>query len=105
MDKNKIFYARIEKLAEKHNCTPTQLALAWVLHQGKDVVTIPGTTKAENLDNNIGSLRVKLMENDLKEISDVILIDRVAGSRINEHYARYSWKNANTPPRDGSFPA
>lgn len=41
-----------------------------------------GTTKAENLDNNIGSLRVKPMENDLKEISDVIPIDRVAGSRM-----------------------
>ncbi|KAF8017961.1 hypothetical protein BT93_H2995 [Corymbia citriodora subsp. variegata] len=102
--KNKIFYTRIEKLAEKHDCTPTQLALAWVLHQGDDVVPIPGTTKTENLDNNIGSLRLKLTEDDLKEISGVTTIDEVTGSQINEHYARYSWKNANTPPRDGNFP-
>ncbi|KAK9291370.1 hypothetical protein L1049_019316 [Liquidambar formosana] len=43
VDKNKVFYSRIEKLAEKQGCTPAaQLALAWVLHQGNDVVPIPG---------------------------------------------------------------
>jgi len=41
-DKNKTFYFRIEKLAEKHGCTTAQLALAWLLHQGDDVVPIPG---------------------------------------------------------------
>lgn len=42
LEKNKNLYARIEKLAEKHRCTPAQLALSWVLHQGDDVVPIPG---------------------------------------------------------------
>ncbi|XP_030534729.1 perakine reductase-like [Rhodamnia argentea] len=105
LDKNKSFYAQIEKIAEKYDCIPPQLALAWVLHQGNDVVPIPGTTKTENLDKNIGSLRVKLTEEDVKEISGVIPIDEVAGSRINKHYACHSWKNANTPPRGGNFPA
>jgi aryl-alcohol dehydrogenase-like predicted oxidoreductase len=42
-DKNKILYSRMEKLAEeKHGCTSSQLALAWLLHQGDDVVPIPG---------------------------------------------------------------
>ncbi|KAK0599748.1 hypothetical protein LWI29_008204 [Acer saccharum] len=41
-DKNKILYWKIETLAEKHGCTPAQLALAWILHQGDDVVPIPG---------------------------------------------------------------
>ena len=41
-DKNKILYFRVEKLAEKHGCTASQLALAWLLHQGNDVVPIPG---------------------------------------------------------------
>eukprot|EP00250_Pteridium_aquilinum_P005150 c15288_g1_i1 orf=228-1079(+) len=45
LEKNKVFYERIAKLAGKHGCTPGQLALAWVLHQGDDVVPIPGTTK------------------------------------------------------------
>ncbi|XP_056168087.1 probable aldo-keto reductase 1 [Syzygium oleosum] len=101
LDKNKVLYARMEKLAKKHNCTPIQLALAWVLHQGDDVVPIPGTTKIKNLDDNIGSLRVKLTEEDVKEISDAVPIDDIAGDRINEHYVRCSWKYANTPLRDG----
>jgi len=41
-DQNKTFYFRFGKLAEKHGCTPAQLALAWILHQGDDVVPIPG---------------------------------------------------------------
>ncbi|KAI6692597.1 hypothetical protein NL676_020307 [Syzygium grande] len=68
-------------------------------------VVSAGTAKTENLDKNIGSLRLKLMENDLKEISGVIPIDKVSGSRRNEHYTCYSWKNENTPLRDGNFPA
>ncbi|KAE8659957.1 putative aldo-keto reductase 3 [Hibiscus syriacus] len=47
LDKNKILYAKIEKLAEKYGCTPAQLALAWVLHQGDDVVPIPGESLAD----------------------------------------------------------
>lgn len=42
LDKNKILYSRLEKLAQKHECLPAQLALSWVLHQGDDVVPIPG---------------------------------------------------------------
>jgi aryl-alcohol dehydrogenase-like predicted oxidoreductase len=42
LDKNKTIYTRIESLARKHQCTPAQLALAWVLKQGDDVVPIPG---------------------------------------------------------------
>jgi diketogulonate reductase-like aldo/keto reductase len=42
LEKNKELFARLEKLSEKYNCMPSQLALAWVLHQGEDVVPIPG---------------------------------------------------------------
>ncbi|KAF5187699.1 Perakine reductase [Thalictrum thalictroides] len=57
MDKNKILYTRLANLAVKYGCNPAQLALAWVLHQGDDVVPIPGTTKTKNLDDNIGSFK------------------------------------------------
>ncbi|KAK6915427.1 NADP-dependent oxidoreductase domain [Dillenia turbinata] len=100
LDKNKIFYARVENLAKKHGCTPAQLALAWVLHQGQDVVPIPGTTKIKNLDDNIYSLKVKLTEEDLKEISDAVPIDEVAGARTFKGMAQYAWQFANTPPKD-----
>jgi len=44
LEKNKQIYLRMEELANKHQCSPAQLALAWVLHQGDDVVPIPGVT-------------------------------------------------------------
>ncbi|XP_027364950.1 perakine reductase-like isoform X1 [Abrus precatorius] len=97
-DKNKNFYFRIEKLAEKHGCTTPQLALAWLLHQGNDVVPIPGTTKIKNLDNNIGSFKVKLSNADLREIAEAIPRSEVVGDRTIEPFMRCTWKFANTPP-------
>ncbi|XP_059437425.1 probable aldo-keto reductase 1 [Corylus avellana] len=101
-DENKTIYFRIGKLAEKHRCTPAQLALAWILHQGDDVVPIPGTTKIKNLDANIGSVSVKLTTEDQKEMSDVVPINEVAGERITDNFIRCSWKFANTPAKDSN---
>ncbi|XP_061945812.1 probable aldo-keto reductase 1 isoform X3 [Populus nigra] len=95
IEKNKVFYTRIEKLAAKHGCTPAQLALAWVLNQGDDVVPIPGTTKIKNLYDNIGSLQVKLTKEDLKEISDAVPINEVAG--VRNALFQFTWKFADTP--------
>ncbi|KAF5454662.1 hypothetical protein F2P56_024310 [Juglans regia] len=100
LDKNKTIYTRIESLARKHECTPAQLALAWVLEQGDDVVPIPGTTKIKNLDNNIGSLKVKLTGEALKEISDAVPIEEVAGGRSFINADHLQWKFANTPPKN-----
>ncbi|XP_052298026.1 probable aldo-keto reductase 1 isoform X3 [Citrus sinensis] len=100
LDRNKSIYFRIENLAKKYNCTSAQLALAWVLGQGDDVVPIPGTTKIKNLDDNIDSLRIKLTKEDLKEISDAVPIEEVAGDRDPEGFDKASWKFANTPPKD-----
>lgn len=100
LNKNKTIYTRIESLARKHECTPAQLALAWVLEQGDDVVPIPGTTKIKNLDNNIGSLKVKLTGEALKEISDAVPIEEVAGGRSFINADHLQWKFANTPPKN-----
>lgn len=62
---------------------------------------LAGTTKIKNLHGNIGSLSVKLTEDDVKEISDAVPIEDVAGDRNSEHIVRFSWKYANTPLRDG----
>ncbi|KAJ9154261.1 hypothetical protein P3X46_027616 [Hevea brasiliensis] len=99
IEKNKVLYTRLANLAAKHGCTPPQLALSWLLHQGNDIVPIPGTTKVKNLDNNIGSLTVKLAEEDLKEISDAVHINEVSGSREMPVLAKYNWRIANTPPK------
>ncbi|CAK9171182.1 unnamed protein product [Ilex paraguariensis] len=97
IEKNKVLYARVANLAAKHHCTIPQLALAWLLHQGGDVIPIPGTTKIKNLDNNIGCLAIKLTQGDLKEISDSVPIDEVSGERDHAFCTNYSWKFANTP--------
>nr|XP_023904162.1 probable aldo-keto reductase 1 [Quercus suber] len=100
LDKNKTIFSRIEGLARKHQCTPAQLAIAWVLQQGDDIVAIPGTTKIKNLENNIGSLKVKLTEEDLKEISDEVPMEEVAGSRSFQNTDHFLWKFGNTPPKN-----
>jgi len=100
LEKNKTIYTRIESLARRHQCTPAQLALAWVLEQGDDVVPIPGTTKIKNLDDNIGSLKMKLTEANLKEISDAVPIKEVAGGRSFQNMDHFQWKFANTPPKN-----
>lgn len=93
--KNKILFDRVSCLADKNKCTPAQLALAWVVHQGDDVVPIPGTTKIKNLDENIGSLGLKLSAQDLEEIGAAVPENEVAGSR--SQYMENTWKFSNTP--------
>ncbi|XP_039140637.1 probable aldo-keto reductase 1 isoform X2 [Dioscorea cayenensis subsp. rotundata] len=97
LEKNKALYVRVENLAKKYECSTAQLALSWVLHQGDDVVPIPATTKIKNLDSNIGALQVKLTEDDWREISDLIPVEEVAGSRSYEFDESFGWKHANTP--------
>lgn len=97
LEKNKVIYARFANLAAKHGCTPPQLALSWLLHQ--DVVPIPGTTKVENLDVNVGSVAVKLTKEGVKEISDAVAAHEVAGEREHFSTSKHAWNFANTPPK------
>ncbi|KAI3905349.1 hypothetical protein MKX01_040040 [Papaver californicum] len=100
LDKNKIFYARVANLAVKHGCTPPQLALAWVLRQGDhNIIPIPGTTKIKNLDDNIGSLEVKLTYEDLNEISAAVPIDEVSGHRSYSSFSAYNWQSVSYPTK------
>ncbi|XP_035845037.1 perakine reductase isoform X2 [Helianthus annuus] len=102
LTKNKNIYDRVEAIAEKHGCSTAQLALAWVLHQGNDVVPIPGTTKIKNLEENVNSVNVKLTKEEIEEISNAVPLDEVAGSKINEALLLVSWKFANTPPKNSN---
>jgi len=81
LDKNVEIAARLEAIAKQKNCTPAQLVIAWVLAQGKDVVTIPGTKRKQRLDENLGALNVRLSESDLKRISDAAPVGAGAGAR------------------------
>ncbi|CAJ1961108.1 unnamed protein product [Sphenostylis stenocarpa] len=99
VEKNKTIYDQIETLAKKHHCTPSQLALSWLIHQGNHVVPIPATTKIKNLDQNIGALPLKFTESELIEISEAVPIDDVAGARHFNGSHKFTWKFANTPPK------
>lgn len=98
LEKNKVFYEHVARLADQHGCTPGQLALAWVLHQGDDVVPIPGTSKVKNLEENLGALNVKLSQEEVKEIAAGVPVDEVAGLRYGENQYKHTYKFANTPP-------
>ncbi|MFS1511479.1 aldo/keto reductase [Chengkuizengella sp. SCS-71B] len=69
----------IESMAKEKKCTPAQLALAWVLSQGNDIVPIPGTKRIKYLEQNVGALDIHLSKDDLKKLNE--LADSTFGSR------------------------
>jgi aryl-alcohol dehydrogenase-like predicted oxidoreductase len=75
---------RIEDIAREKKCTPAQLALAWVLAQGDDIVPIPGTKRRKYLQENVGAADVHLSAEDLEQIDEVAPRGAFAGSRYPE---------------------
>jgi aryl-alcohol dehydrogenase-like predicted oxidoreductase len=75
---------RVEEIAQEKHCTPAQLALAWVLAQGQDIVPIPGTKRRKYLQENVGAIDVDLNSKDLERIEEVAPKEAFAGSRYPE---------------------
>ena len=82
--KNLDLVKRIGEIAKSKSCTPAQLALAWVLGQGDDLVPIPGTKRRKYLEENVGALDVTLTGEDLQRIDEVAPKDVAAGTRYPE---------------------
>jgi aryl-alcohol dehydrogenase-like predicted oxidoreductase len=82
--KNLDLVARVELLAREKNCTPGQLALAWLIAQGNDIIPIPGTKRTKYLEENVGALDVKLTADDLKRIEEVAPKGVASGLRYPE---------------------
>ena len=74
---------RVRELAERKGVTPSQLAIAWVLAQGDDVVPIPGTKRRSYLEENLGAVEVELTPEELAAIEEVTPRGSVAGDRYN----------------------
>jgi aryl-alcohol dehydrogenase-like predicted oxidoreductase len=74
----------IHELARKKGVTPAQVALAWVLAQGEDIVPIPGTTKRSHLEDNVGTLDIELTKEDLAAIEEVFPMGAAIGARYPE---------------------
>lgn len=72
---------RIEGMAREKSCTAAQLALAWVLQRGDDIVPIPGTKRAARIDENAGALRVRLTPEELQQIDEIAPRGVAAGDR------------------------
>jgi aryl-alcohol dehydrogenase-like predicted oxidoreductase len=75
---------RVEELAAEKDVTPGQLALAWVLARGDDIVPIPGTTRIGHLEENVGALEVELTEDDLRELESVFSLGAASGDRYSD---------------------
>ncbi|XP_039157016.1 probable aldo-keto reductase 2 isoform X2 [Eucalyptus grandis] len=93
---NAKLFDRLHEIAKGKGCTPSQLALAWVHHRGNDVCPIPGTTRIENFNQNIGAVSVKLMPNDMAELESIASADNIKGSRYKS--TMITWENSDTPP-------
>ncbi len=84
-EKNLELVRRVEAIAKEKKCTPGQLALAWLLARGEDIVPIPGTKRRRYLEENAGALNVTLTAQDLKRIDEVAPQGAATGARYPEH--------------------
>jgi aryl-alcohol dehydrogenase-like predicted oxidoreductase len=88
LDRNLELAARVGQLAAERGATPAQLALAWVLHQGDDVVPIPGTKRRAYLEQNAAALALELGEADLGALDDALPPGAAAGERYPDFLER-----------------
>ena len=84
LDHNVALVGGIVEMASSKGCTPSQLALAWVLAQGEDIVPIPGTKRLEYLEENLGALAVTLTPDDLARLDEAMPPGAAKGSRYPE---------------------
>ncbi len=82
--KNLQLVDKVKELASARGITPGQLALAWVMSQGDDIIPIPGTTKAKHLDENVSSVEINLSADELAQIDAIIPKGSVSGLRYPE---------------------
>ncbi len=86
--RNVALVGRLEEIAAEKKCRPSQIALAWLLSRGKDIVPIPGTKRVERLEENAGALRVRLGRDDLARLEKAFPPGAAAGMRYPEQSMR-----------------
>ena len=83
--KNLDLVRRVEEIAQEKGCKPSQLALAWVLAQDKNIVPIPGTKRRKYLEENVAAIDLKLTAGDLRRIEEIFPTGAADGLRYPEH--------------------
>lgn len=79
----------VKEVAQAKGATPSQIALAWLLHKGDDVVPIPGTKRPQYLEENVGAAALSLSPDDMKKLDAALSPEKVAGPRYNERNMKY----------------
>ncbi|KAJ5631630.1 uncharacterized protein N7484_011730 [Penicillium longicatenatum] len=85
----------LQKVAEAHGSTPSQVSIAWLLAQGPDIIPIPGTRSTQRIDENTNSALLQLTDEEVKDIRDLIERTEVQGARYSESMGNMV---ADTPP-------
>jgi aryl-alcohol dehydrogenase-like predicted oxidoreductase len=80
-EQNRRLVEAVKEIAESRGCTPAQLALAWLLHQGEGIVPIPGTRRTSRLDENAAATHIELTSTELQKIDAVLMNTPVVGAR------------------------
>lgn len=88
-DANMEVVAIIKKIASNQKVTPAQIALAWLLHKGQDIVPIPGTKQRKYLQENVDAAKVSLTTTEMKELDDAIPKQGIAGPRYGQKHMIY----------------
>jgi aryl-alcohol dehydrogenase-like predicted oxidoreductase len=88
-DRNLRAATTVREMATRKGATPGQIALAWLLHKGPDLVPIPGTKRRRYLEENVGAANVKLSAAEMQQLDATLRPEAVAGPRYNEHYQAF----------------
>jgi aryl-alcohol dehydrogenase-like predicted oxidoreductase len=77
-------FKKVEEIAQQKGCAPSQIALAWLLAQGEDLVAIPGTKRRKYLEENIAAAEITLSTAELDQITSIFPYGITAGARYHE---------------------
>ena len=88
-DRNLRAAETVREMAARKGATPGQIALAWLLHKGDDIVPIPGTKRRQYLEENVDAANVKLSAAEMQQLDATLRPEAVAGPRYNEHYQAF----------------
>ncbi|MBU5926300.1 aldo/keto reductase [Enterobacter sichuanensis] len=84
MRKNQLLLDQLQDIADKYHCSLAQLALAWVMCKGEDIVPIPGARKIAHLQDNAGAVSLNLSDSDIKIVDHIFTPENIQGQRYNQ---------------------
>lgn len=92
-EQNKSLGRQLERLAKQKGCSLPQLALAWLLKQGEDIIPIPGTKQIRYLDDNMGAIGVSLSDEEEKEMREIVAKTPISGGPVPDAFAGFIFRD------------